>query len=119
MIQVVLGAVVVAAAIAVVAAGAGVSLQKQNLLVAQNLVQGLGLVLDQNLAHQQDLLQDPDLHHHLVQSMSVKAQKNEALAGAEVQAKAGVVAGARVYLGDKTCQTMMCRWSSSKGYLVA
>ncbi|KAK1428172.1 hypothetical protein QVD17_17001 [Tagetes erecta] len=48
-----------------------------------------------------DPLQDPDLHHHLAQSVLAKAQKNAVLAGAGVLARAGVVAGARVDLGER------------------
>ncbi|KAJ9547680.1 hypothetical protein OSB04_020223, partial [Centaurea solstitialis] len=44
------------------------------------------------------LLQDPDLLYHLVQSGLVKALKDAVLAKARVQAEAGAVAGARVYL---------------------
>ncbi|KAI3668271.1 hypothetical protein L6452_43348 [Arctium lappa] len=49
-----------------------------------------------------DLLQDPDLRHLLAQSVLVKVPKGAVLVRAGVQAEAGVVAGARVYHGDKS-----------------
>ncbi|KAI3676594.1 hypothetical protein L1987_86205 [Smallanthus sonchifolius] len=72
--------------------GSWIRVIKRNFWILNSLVSGTFA----------DLFQDPNLHHHLAQSVLVKAQKNAVLARAGVQAKAGVVAGARVYRGDRS-----------------